>query len=444
MNLTRLARGMAVLVLMIMPGIAVTQEASGPLKLEIREGIIEPLPIALAKFVTETDRAAEQADRMVRVITNDLAGTGLFSEVPPRSHIATVTNIDAPVRFLDWRAINAEILVTGSLEFLDNGNMEVKFRLYDVFSQQSMGSGVRYRSDPANWRRIAHKVADQIYTRITGEGGYFDTRIAFISESGPKTNRVKRLAIMDYDGANFEFLETGSSLVIAPRFSPNGKHLLYTSYETGRPSVFRIDIESGRINRVWSSDQMSFAPRFSPQGDRILISLVQDGNTDIYEISINNGRIRRLTSSPAIDTAPSYSPDGTEIVFESDRSGTQQLYRMSVRDGDSRRISFGRGSYGGPVWSPRGDYIAFTKQLDNSFHIGVMLASGAEERLLSKSFLDEGPAWSPNGRVLIFFRDQPGEASGPMLHTVDLTGRNLRRLATPDYASDPTWSVLRE
>ena len=435
--------GILLAVMCSLTGHVMAQGEVTPLKLEIKEGVIEPLPFAISRFVTGNQVEAEQAGRIAGVVAADLVSTGLFREIPRTAHIDTITNIDTPVRFTDWKAINAEVLVTGSIATLANGNMEVKFRLYDVFGEKSLGRGVRFRSDPANWRRVAHNVADQIYTRVTGEEGYFDTRIAFISESGPKTKRVKRLAVMDFDGANVQYLKTRSSLVIAPSFSPNGQHLLYTSYDTGRPNVNRINIATGEVNRVWSGSSMSFAPRFSPGGDKILLSLVDGGNTDIFEINLQSGRAIRLTRDPAIDTAPGYSPDGTEIVFESDRSGTQQLYKMPATGGQPSRISFGRGVYGTPVWSPRGDYIAFTKQLGDRFHIGVMLSNGAEERLLSRSFLDEGPAWSPNGRVLIFFRDPPGESGGPSLYTVDLTGRNLRRLETPEYASDPAWSPSR-
>ena len=419
------------------------QSSNSPLRLEITEGINEPLPIAIANFVTDTNDAATRARQIIQIIVADLTGTGLFRSIPKNVHIGKITNFDSTVQYSDWKAINAEVLVTGSLILFQNGQLELKIRIFDVFGQTDIGKGIRYRGSIGDSRRIAHRIANVIYTRLTGEAGYFDTQIAFVSERGPKTQRNKRLAIMDYDGANVQYLTSGAFITLSPRFSPNGKHLIFTSYQTGRPSVYRMDIATRDTYRIWNADDMTFAPRFSPFGDKILISIALGGNTDIFQIDVQSGQQTRLTNSSAIDTSPSYSPDGEYIVFESDRSGSQQLYVKKLPNGSISRISKGPGRYGTPVWSPRGDYIAFTKQLNGFFHIGVMQTNGTEERILSKSFLDEAPAWAPNGRVLLFFRDQPGEDGGPSLYTVDISGRNLRRLKTPEFASDPTWSPPR-
>ncbi len=290
---------------------------------------------------------------------------------------------------------------------------------------------------------MAHKVADIVYSRITGESGYFDSRVVFVSESGPKNARRKRLGIMDFDGANVQYLTDSSSLVLAPRFSPTGDKVLYTSYETGFPQVYVLDVASvGRRALTSKEGEMSFAPRFSPDGTRVVYSLSAGGNTDIYTMNVTGGGEQRLTSAPSIETAPSYSPDGQYIVFESDRSGTQQLYIMSANGGEARRISFGPGRYGTPVWSPRGDLIAFTKQNAGRFHIGVMRTDGSEERLLTASFLDEGPSWAPNGRVIMFTRESQGANGASSLYSVDISGRNLRRVVTDGPASDPAWSPL--
>ena len=421
---------------------AMAQTRSGPLRIEITEGVIEPLPFAVPLFIAENAAAQDVAASLTQVVAADLSGTGLFREVARDAHISVPTSFDSPVQYADWKAINAEALVIGSAR-VDGNRLTVKFRVFDVFSQSQLGDGLQFNGTPATWRRIAHKVADQVYSRITGEGGYFDSRVVFVSESGSKGNRQKRVAVMDYDGANIQFLTDASSIVLAPRISRDGEQVLYTSYQTGRPEIYVLDVSSGRSRPVnIAADAMSFSPRFAPDGRNMVFSLIQNGNTDIYRASVGGGPIQRLTSSPSIETAPSFSPDGSQIVFESDRSGTQQLYIMDARGGEARRISFGRGRYGTPVWSPRGDLIAFTKQANGRFHIGVMRTDGSEERLLTASFLDEGPTWSPNGRVIMFTRETQGAAGQPALYSVDISGRNLKRVPLNGAASDPAWSPL--
>lgn len=415
---------------------------NGPLRIVIEEGVIEPLPFAAPDFVAESGEAQQYARDISRVIAADLAGTGLFREIPKDAFISQITSFDSPVQYADWKAINAQALVTGAVS-VSGDRLVVKFRLFDVFSEAPLGEGLQFGGTTGAWRRVAHKVADQVYSRITGEGGYFDSRVVYVAETGPKDARQKRLAIMDYDGANVQYLTDATSIVLAPRFSPTGDRILYTSYETGFPRVFLMDVASaGRRALEDQPGTMSFAPRFAPDGRRVVFSLTQGGNTDLYSLNLSTGARQRLTSSPSIETAPSFSPDGSQIVFESDRSGTQQLYIMPAGGGEARRISFGKGRYGTPVWSPRGDLIAFTKQNKGRFHIGVMRTDGSEERLLTSSFLDEGPSWSPNGRVIMFSRETPGAAGSSALYSVDITGRNLRRVPVQGGASDPAWSPL--
>ncbi|HHL20018.1 MAG TPA: Tol-Pal system protein TolB [Aliiroseovarius sp.] len=418
--------------------------AAEPLRIEITEGVIEPLPFAVPDFQPENARAADMARQIARVVAADLAGTGLFREVPASAYISTITSFSSPVQFADWKAINAQALITGAVSRGSGGKLTVKFRLYDVFSQGQLGEGLQFAGSEASWRRIAHKVADAVYSRITGEAGYFDSRVVFVSESGPKNARLKRLAIMDYDGANLQYLTDSRSLVLAPRFSPTGDRVIYTSYETGFPKIYMLDVATvGRAALPTPQGNMSFAPRFSPDGRSVVFSLEQGGNTDIYRMNIDGGNPQRLTRAPSIETGPSFSPDGRQIVFSSDRSGSPQLYVMPAEGGEAKRISFGPGRYNTPVWSPRGDLIAFTKQNAGRFHIGVMRTDGTEERLLTASFLDEGPTWSPNGRVIMFTRVSQGAQGDSALYIVDITGRNLRRVATPGPASDPSWSPLQ-
>lgn len=419
-------------------------QGSGPLRIEITEGVIEPLPFALPVFQAETSDAGSFAQQISAVIAADLTGTGLFREIAPSAFISTVSDFNAPIQYADWRAINAQALITGAVA-VQGGQITVKFRLYDVFSNAEMGDGLQFTASTDGWRRTAHKVADAVYSRITGEGGYFDSRVVYVSETGPKDARQKRLAIMDYDGANVQYLTDSSAIVLAPRFSPDGSRILYTSYETGFPRIYVLDLGSVQRRALESQEgSMSFSPRFAPDGQTIVYSLSQGGNTDIYTMNINGGGVSRLTSAPSIETAPSFSPDGRQIVFESDRSGSQQIYIMPAGGGEARRISSGAGRYGTPVWSPRGDLIAFTKQNAGRFHIGVMRTDGSEERLLTASFLDEGPTWAPNGRVIMFTRETQGEQGRSTLYSVDITGRNLRPVRTPEGGSDPSWSPLQK
>jgi TolB protein len=442
-HLTRLLTLLAALPVLsaALPDPAAAQQ---PLRIEITEGVIEPLPFAVPTFVPEGGAAADMASQITRVVSEDLTGTGLFREIPASAHIAKITSFSSPVQYADWKAINAQALITGAVS-VNGQQVNVKFRLYDVFSGAEMGDGLQFSGTTAGWRRMAHKVADAVYSRITGEGPYFDSRVVYVSENGPKNDRKKRLAIMDYDGANTQYLTDSSSIVLAPRFSPTGDRVLYTSYETGFPKIYVLDVASvGRRTLATPQGTMSFAPRFAPNGQTVVYSLEQGGNTDIYSMDINSGQSVRLTNTPSIETAPSFSPDGSRIVFESDRSGTQQLYVMPAGGGEPTRISFGQGRYGTPVWSPRGDLIAFTKQSKGRFHIGVMRLDGSEERLLTASFLDEGPTWAPNGRVIMFTRESQGEQGAASLYSVDISGRNLKKVRTEGSASDPSWSPLQK
>ena len=436
-----LAPALAVILLALSGGQTPAQAQSGPLRIEITEGVIEPLPFAVPAFVDEGG-AGEYAGNIARVIASDLSGTGLFREIPQAAHIARVSSFDSSIAYEDWKAINAQAVITGAVT-VSGDRIVVKFRLFDVFSGQQLGEGLQFAGTTQTWRRMAHKVADAAYSRITGEGGYFDTRVVFVSESGPKNQRLKRLAVMDYDGANVQYLTDSSSIVLAPRFSPTGDRILYTSYATGFPRITLMDVGSLRTQTLAEQQgTMTFAPRFSPDGGRVVFSLERGGNSDLYMLTLGSGNLSQLTNAPSIETAPSFSPDGSQIVFESDRSGTQQLYIMPASGGEARRISGGQGRYSTPVWSPRGDMIAFTKQHQGRFHIGVMRTDGSEERLLTASFLDEGPTWAPNGRVIMFTRETSGAGGSAALYSVDISGRNLRQIPTDGAASDPAWSPL--
>jgi TolB protein len=422
--------------------VAPSSPARAVLELDITRGEVEPLPIAISPLAGDTPEAREVGGRIAEVVTADLERSGLFRAIDPGAFIQSPEEMRALPRFADWRQINAQALVTGQVAAVGRGgDLSVDFRLWDVFAGRQL-EGLRFQAEAASWRRIAHQIADRIYERLTGEPGYFDTRIVYVAETGPPTRRVKRLAVMDQDGANHAFLTDGGELVLTPRFHPSGESVAYMAYRGVVPHVYLRDLATGRERLLGDFEGMTFAPRFSPDGRTAALTIAQGGNSDIYLLDLATGATRRLTDHPAIDTSPSFSPDGRLIVFNSDRAGTPQLYVVD-RDGSNlRRISFGEGRYGSPAWSPRGDAIAFTSIKGGYFHVGVMRPDGSDERLITRSHLDESPTWAPNGRVILFSREDPAAGGGPQLFSIDVTGYNERRVPTPLGASDPDWSPL--
>jgi TolB protein len=422
-------------------GIALTiSSAHAQLRIDITKGNTEPMPIAITDLTgADTSGAGET---ITRVVAADLERSGLFRPISNQAFIEKVTNGDAIPRFADWRQINAQAVVTGTITPTGGDKIRVSFRLWDALGQQQV-AGKEYNTYGRNARRVGHLIADEIYKRLTGENGYFDSRIVYVAESGPATRRVKRLAIMDQDGENHKYLTDGGSLVLTPRFSPNTQQILYMSYAGNQPRVFLRDLQTGREESMGKFNGISFAPRFNFDGTRMLMSIASGGTTNIYEMDLRSRQMRRLTNAPGvIDTSPSYAPDGQHITFNSDRGGSQQLYVMDANGGNIQRVSFGSGEYNTPVWSPRGDLIAFTKQYGGQFYIGVMRPDGSGERLLTQSWLDEGPSWAPNGRVLVFTRGFRGAGGKSKLYSVDISGFNLREVPTPIDASDPAWSPL--
>lgn len=417
----------------------ITLPARAELKLDFTKGNVEPMPIAITDFLSGDQLGANISS----VITADLERSGLFAPVDKAAFIEKISNPDAAPRFDDWKVINAQALVTGRVTKQGDGRLKAEFRLWDTFAGQQL-EGQQFFTSPDSWRRVAHIIADAIYERLTGEKGYFDTRVVFVDESGTKEKRIKRLGIMDQDGANVRYLTNGKDLVLTPRFSPSKQEITYMSYEGGKPQIYLLQLETGQRELVGNFPGMTIAPRFSPDGQKVVMSLLQeDGSANVYAMDLRSRTTTRLTSTSAIDTGASYSPDGSQVVFESDRGGRPQIYKMGADGSNPQRISFGDGSYSTPVWSPRGDLISFTKQSGGQFSIGVMKVDGSGERILTSGYHDEGPTWAPNGRVLMFFRQPPGSNS-PHLMTVDLTGRNIRQIQTPNLASDPAWSPLLE
>ena len=432
------------ILLMLAPLLAAAP-AAAQLRIDITSGVAAPMPVAIPAFPTGASvdtpagSTAELGRQVAAIIGNNLSGTGLFKPIDPAAFPAPgMADVEAP-QFGAFRTAAAQALVTGFVTANANGTLTVGCQLYDVFSEERLVAQ-GFTVTPAGWRRAAHKCSDLVYSRLTGESGYFDSRIVYVAESGPRTKRVKRLAVMDQDGANHRFLTSGQSLVLMPRFSPVNETLSYMSFANDRPRVWIYNMSTGQQQAVGDFDSMSFAGRFSPDGRTLVFSVTKAGNADIYAYDIASRSTRRLTNGSSIDTSPSFSPDGRKIVFESDRGGAQQLYVMNADGSGAQRISFGDGRAGSPVWSPRGDLIAFTRMQAGKFRIAVIRPDGSGERLLTDSWQDESPSWSPNGRVILFSRTERNGRSS--LRSIDLTGRNDRRIPTPLEASDPAWGPL--
>ena len=419
--------------------------AHAELEIDVRGATRNPMPIAIPEMIGNNGNfftkiiGNDYGDKVRQVLAADLDRSGLFKILPDNSYIETLNSIDQQPKFVNWQAIKAQALVQSQIVELPGEKIRVDFRLWDVASEQQL-IGKSFTTTKNNWRRIAHVVADAIYERLTGDKGYFNTRVVYVSETGRATRRIKRLAMMDQDGENHKFLTDGRNLVLTPRFSPNMQKITYLEFVGNSPRVYMLDLDTNRRQVLGNFPGMTFAPVFSPDSSKVLLSYANHGSTNIYEMNIKTRKTHQITYGSAISTSPSYSPDGSKIVFNSDRGGNQQLYVMNADGSDVERISFGKGRYATPVWSPRGDYIAFTKMVNGAFYIGVMYPDGTGERILADGYLVEGPTWSPNGRVLMYFRQDRG--SPVRLYSIDLTGYNERRIVTPAEASDPAWSPL--
>ena len=423
------------------------------IEVDITRGNLNPLPIAVSPLSIDSEsnknlknllKKTNIGSEISKIVENNLKTSGLFNPLNKDAFLQKPDIAHLKPRFEDWALIKAQALITGKVTYQDQ-KLRVEFRLWDVLAAKEI-MALAFTTVPENWRRVGHIITDKVYERLTGEKGYFDTRIIYIAEEGPKTNRIKKLAIMDQDGFNNKYLTLGNELVLTPRFSPTNQMVTYLSYFRNLPRVYLLDIETGIQEVVGNFPGMTFAPRFSPDGKKIIMSFAKDGNSDIYTMNLESRLVERITEDSSIDTSPSFSPDGKYICFNSDRSGLQQIYTMKSDGTSAKRISFGNGIYGTPVWSPRGDLIAFTKMKAGKFYIGVMRSDGTGERLLTENYYQEAPSWSPNGRVLIFYREtktnSKGEGFSAKLWSIDLTGYNEKMVETETDASDPSWSSL--
>jgi len=427
-DLLKLAAGAAI----VATPLTAPRPAHARVAVDINQANVQPLPIAIPDILGD-----QLGAQMAEVIRGNLRRSGYFQVLEPRSYVEQIRDVNTAPNYQSWRVINAQALAVGAVQRGGQG-LVAQYRLYDIFASQPI-DGRQFTTTAENWRRLAHIISDAIYQQITGIGGYFDSRVAFVDETGPRNRRQKRLAIMDQDGANVRYLTQGGELVLTPRFNPQNNQLTYMQFgET--PRVFLLDLQSGTRRVLGEFPGMTFSPRFAPDGRRVVMSILnQDGNSNLAVMEVGSRNMTRLTTGAQIDTGASFAPDGNRIVFESDRGGGQQLYVMPAGGGAPQRISFGEGRYSTPVWSPRGDLIAFTKQTRGQFAIGVMTPEGQRERILTSGFHNEGPTFAPNGQVLMFFKEQGGT---PRVFSIDVSGRFEQQVQTPALASDPAWSPL--
>ncbi|MDR1910242.1 MAG: Tol-Pal system beta propeller repeat protein TolB [Holosporales bacterium] len=433
-----------VISLMGVLGVATPFTVLAEVVINISRGVVKPTKIAVPLFHGNTPLVQD----IVHVVTRDLESSGLFSLVNPHAYIQSFSSFEVEPRFEDWNLVHAQILVHGDVTFLE-GQITVAFKVYDVVSQQILDQ-FSLSGKAVAWRQMAHMIADTVYSRITGEKPYFNSRIVYIAETRTKRRRIKRLALMDADGANHKFLTKGDTLVTTPRFSPIRQEITYFSYiesvnACGRRyprggRIYRLDLQTGQTEVIGHVRGISFAPRYAPDGQSLVFSAVYRGVSSIYTFDLRTRTVRRLTRGNCIDTSPCYSPDGRQIVFNSDRGGAQQLYIMDADGTNVRRLSFGLGKFATPVWSPRGDWIAFTRMTTGNFYIGVMRPDGTGQRMIAKGYILESPTWAPNGRVLMFTRQERGGSS--RLYSIDVTGYNEFCVSTPHDASDAAWSPL--
>jgi len=421
--------------------LSLTFQAQGELQINVTEGTFKPVPIAITPFDGGSDPELAKAGKEITdVIMNDLQSCGLFQVVDPAAYIQSARDVMSHPRFADWKILNAEALVGGLLQ-RNGSNFQIDFRLFDIFAETQL-TGLSLETEPANWRRVAHKIADAIYERMTGDKGYFDTRVVYIHESGPEVGRKFRLAIMDQDGANHQFLSSGNLRVLTPRFSPDGSKIAYVSFgkDDKSPNLHIHNLQTGQAESLGAIDGQKMSPRFSPKGDHIILSSAKNGAASLYTMDLGSKKLSRLTTATAsIDVSPCYSPDGSQIVYISDKGGKPQIYVKDASGGDGTRISFSEGRYDNPVWSPRGDLIAFTRQKGGTFYIGVTSPDGSGERMLDTGYLLEGPTWAPNGRE-IMYTCQPGPHSKVGICCVDITGNHKRKVNILAEGSYPSWS----
>lgn len=431
-------------VCLISTGLSFAKSSKAALDVNITQGHMEPINIAIVDMAKQPSSVYGTALNISQIIKDNLKNTGLFNPLDKNTFLKSYVEIDKKPEFNDWSVIGAKLLVYGDISETEDDKIKIKFFLWDIDAKELLTTQ-SITASKSDYRRTAHIISDVIYSKITGDSGYFDTRIVFVDETGLSTNRKRRLAIMDQDGHNLRYLSSGATSITTPAFSPTKQEITYMTYYKGIPRVYLFNIATGLHRLLGNFLGMSFAPRFTPDGESIIMSIAMDGKTDIFEMNLKSKKLYRLTDSKGIDTAPSYSPDGKQIAFISDRNGAPNIYVMDADGKNVNRISKQGGIYGDPAWSPRGDYIAFVKISGGKFWLGVMFPDGTGERLITEAYNLESPSWSPNGRRLIYYKqniDTVKNTDDTKIYTIDVTGYGERQLPTPHDATDPAWSPL--
>ena len=401
------------------------------------------LSIAINNFACSHKSLYSDYLKLNSIIISDLIISGLYNILDNINVIDRKFGISHVPNFAEWKKIKADILVNGEIRKESRNHYKIYFNVWDIILNKLLLSK-SFSIQRQDLNLGSHIIANHIYELLTGAKGYFDSKIAYISEVYSRKKKIKRLAVMNFDGTNNQFLTDGKNIVLNPEFSSDGKKILYVSYAKKMPQVFLKHLYTGEEVIIGNFPGMSFAPQFSPDDKKIIFSVAKKGATNLFQMDIATQNITKITNNFSINTSPSYSPDGEQIVMNSDYGGSTQIYIMNKDGSNKHRISFGGGSYREPSWSPRGDYILFTKiEKGEGFMIGIMKPDGSGEKILTKGFQVEKPAWCPNGRVIIFTKLKVNSKIGlhePYLYTIDISVFNERLIPTPKAASHAAWA----
>lgn len=404
------------------------------LTIEIVGGAAQQIPIAIVPFAQPSNLSTNQQDAIANVIGADLRRSGMFRVLETRGVVNQPTDV-SQVRYPEWAALQAQALTIGTIESLPGNRLKVTFRLMDVLKQTQL-VGMEYNIAPNQLRMTAHKIADVIYEKLTGEQGVFATRISYVSKVGKRYS----LQVADVDGFNPQTVVSSAEPIISPKWSPDGTKLAYVSFERKKPIVFIQSLVSGQRTVLANFKGNNSAPSWSPDGSKLAIVLTHGANSQVYVINADGTGLQQLTRTSAIDTEPVWSADGQYIYFTSDRGGSPQVYRMSTSGGNPQRVTFD-GSYNvSPRISPDGKSLAFIKRDGGSFRVAIQDLATGQVQVLSETTKDESPSFAPSGRMILYATQMSGKGT---LAAVSSDGRVKQRLSeTGGDVREPAWGPL--